>query len=124
SGRWGPGETIDGDHGPTENRSDPDVHNALDASRWSANNADDAWIEIHLLQESEISEIAVDWGNTFATSYTLSVSENGRVWQDVATDLTGVRDGIVDTELAEPVTASHVRLQIDGKSQQWSLSIW
>lgn len=124
SDRWGPELTIDGDHGPAESRSNPEVHNALDASRWSANTADDAWIELHLAQESEISEIAVDWGNTFGRPYALSVSDDGLTWDDVATGLNGVRDGIVSTPLEEPVTASHVRLQISGKSQQWSLSIW
>ncbi|MPV50529.1 family 20 glycosylhydrolase [Pseudactinotalea sp. HY160] len=122
--RWGPRLTIDGDHGPAENRSDPTVHNAPDSSRWSANNSDDAWIDIHFAQESAVSEVAVDWGNTFGDPYALSISEDGVRWEEIATGITGVRDGIVVTELDEPATGSHLRLQISGKSQQWALAIW
>lgn len=57
------------------------MHNAASVSRWSADNADDAWIKFHFDQESAVEAITVDWGNAFANEYSLAASDDdGIAW--------------------------------------------
>ncbi|WP_195838100.1 discoidin domain-containing protein [Bifidobacterium tsurumiense] len=92
--RMGPELTADG-NGMPENGSQPSVHNAIGASRWSANRADNVWIAYDLRASASLKSVDIAWGNTFGTDYNIGVSNDGQSWTNVLTGLTGERASTV-----------------------------
>ncbi|MDO5736038.1 MAG: family 20 glycosylhydrolase, partial [Propionibacteriaceae bacterium] len=125
AGRWGPELAFDGEIGPVDPTPGP-VHNAADASRWSADVNDAAWIQVDFGAAATVNQVKVRWGNTYATTYKLLGSINGEAWTELKTGIPGptARGTWTTGDLVDATGVRHLRLQIAGKSQQWALSIW
>ncbi|GAB3822500.1 family 20 glycosylhydrolase [Tessaracoccus terricola] len=121
---FAPTRAFDGDAGP-EDPTPPAVHNDPAASRWSAGTADgdSAWIAVDFGAPATLESVEVRWGNTYATSYSLLGSADGQNWSELETELAGARGQWTTVEL-EADGVQHLKLQIQGKSQEWPLSIW
>lgn len=127
---FSPERAKDGVWAPAERQADNGVaaalHNAADASRWSANTtAGPWWIQYEFPALARIDSVVAEWGNTYATSYSVLTSMDGAEWTTVATDLAATKKtDKVTTELATPVEAQYIRLSVDTKSQKWALALW
>lgn len=131
AGKFAPARAADGVWAPTDraangNAVPPAIHNAADASRWSANGGSGPWwIQYEFPAEVRIDSVIAEWGNTFATSYYLEVSADGVSWQKIADNLKATKQTEkVTTALQNPVTAHYMRLTATAKSQNYSLSLW
>ncbi|MDO5061074.1 MAG: family 20 glycosylhydrolase, partial [Actinomycetaceae bacterium] len=117
---------VDGrDGGPQ--RDQGSVHLANEASRWSAPNQDDIWLNIDLGVRAEVSNVEITWGKQWSTDYDIWLSLDGRDWNKVKTGLVGERSAkqTVDVRVADkPVEARHVRLVSHKRSGQYATSIW
>jgi hypothetical protein len=87
--------------------------NAIDGSTstvWTSAAAGAQTLTVDLGASHSVSHIRVNWGATYAKSYTVQVSTNGTTWTTVSTITTGA-GGVVDiTGLAS--TARYVRLNL------------
>lgn len=131
AGKFAPAHAADGVWAPADRAANghavpPAIHNAADASRWSANSGNGPWwIQYEFPAEVRIDSVTAEWGNTFATSYYLEVSEDGVSWQKIADGLKATKQTEkVTTTLHNPVTAHYLRLTATKKSQNFSLSLW
>lgn len=128
AGKWGPELTADG-KGMPEHGADSSVHNAADASRWSANTDNKTmtgnwWLQYQFASTVHIDEVSIEWGNTYATAYRLQVSENGSQWTTVGDRLVGKKSAKTTVTLKTPVDARYLRMVATQKSQKWALSVW
>lgn len=127
---FSPERAKDGVWAPTDRQADngvaPAVHNATDASRWSANtSAGPWWIQYELPALARIDSVVAEWGNTYATDYSVLTSTDGTEWTTVASDLAATKKtDKVTTEFTTPVEAQYIRLSVDAKSQTWALALW
>ncbi|WP_164745221.1 family 20 glycosylhydrolase [Georgenia faecalis] len=125
AGRWGPALAIDGVTSGTS--TDPQ------ASRWSSNTADDAWIQVELDEPTGVHHVTLYWEAACARQYRLQTSTDGETWTD-ATGVVEPRCGTVDRQTLDvegPV--SFVRMQgidrtpIGGTEfgiSLWELQVW
>ncbi|MFC5220941.1 family 20 glycosylhydrolase [Bifidobacterium leontopitheci] len=125
AGQFGPELAADNKDLP-ENATNPSVHNAAGASRWSANGGNGPWwLAYEFPGEATISSVNIAWGNTYATDYSIQTSDDGTTWKDVKTGLKATDKGQwVETTFDTPVKTRHIRMVATAKSQSWSLSVW
>ncbi|MDD7465210.1 MAG: family 20 glycosylhydrolase [Actinomycetaceae bacterium] len=120
---FGPEKAVDGDIGP-DTKGDPTSHNATGSSRWSANNANDAWITVDFDGIATVDKVQLYWGNTFGQPYALQASDDNQQWTDLVTSANGVRAASTEHTFDTPKQMQYLRMKISGKSQQWALSLW
>lgn len=131
AGQWGPELAADGKVGLVSDTTWRDKawlttrenHVNAQASRWSANNADGAWLAFDLGAEANIASVSVVWGKQYGKPYQIETSSDGQSWTPVATDLNGADSETVTTELTG-VTARHVRISVTKRSSRYAPSIW
>lgn len=127
AGRFGPANAADNKDLPND-VTNPSVHNAADASRWSADGGDGPWwLAYEFPGEATISGVRIAWGNTYATNYSLQTSTDGTNWADIP-NATGLKATAkaqwVETDFDTPIKTSRIRMIATSKSQNYSLSIW
>ena len=125
SGRFGPTLAADNKDLPAD-ATNPSVHNAADASRWSADGGSGPWwLAYEFPGKATITSINIGWGNTYATDYSIQTSTDGQNWTDVKTGLkASAKAQWVETKLDQPLVTSHIRMKATAKSQNYSLSVW
>lgn len=74
------------------------------------------WIQVDFGSSQNISEVNLEWGAYFATTYSIAVSSNGSTWSTVFSTSNG--DGGNDTLSFNTVQARYIRLN----SSAWSNS--
>lgn len=119
----GPEKAIDGQVMP-ENGTQPTVHNAAGASRWSANNADAVWLQLDFQTIATFSSVKAHWGNTYATSWKLEVSNDGTKWTTLKDHLAASEKGQVQEVTFDKQQARYVKLTTATRNQQWPMSLW
>ena len=122
--KWGPDLVIDGDKGKDRTwRDDGKNHRADNASRWSAENDDDAWVALDLGAEVELDHVTVTWGKQYATTYTIEGSSDGKTWNELASVTQKTSAEEVTTQL-KGKKARHIRIHGKKRSATFSMSIW
>lgn len=124
--KWGPELVVDGNDGGPQ-RDVREVHLSPTASRWSALNQDDIWLNIDLGARSALNKVDVTWGKQWSTNFDIWLSLDGNTWNKHRTGLTGVKSTTQTINLLEegnPVEARHVRLVSHRRSAQYATSIW
>ncbi|MDD7686743.1 MAG: family 20 glycosylhydrolase [Actinomycetaceae bacterium] len=71
SDKWLPEKIIDGDTSGSN-------------SRWSSNEADDAWVQVQLSQPTVIDHVNIYWETACSPEYKVQVSTDGHDWRDAA----------------------------------------
>ncbi|WP_209405251.1 ThuA domain-containing protein [Pseudozobellia sp. WGM2] len=88
-----------------------DSKNVIDGNpttRWASDFVDPSWIMLDLQKTYEIGRIKLTWEDSYATEYTLEISENGENWNTIADVLEG--DGKTDEFKFKPEIARFVRV--------------
>lgn len=102
-----------------------------EATRWSSNASDSAWIQVKLAQPTKVDHVTIKWEDACAARYKLQVSEDGQTWTD-ATGVIAPTCASTDRQQLNAATAgqshSYVRMQaldrtpIDGS--KWGVSLY
>ncbi|MBE6469806.1 MAG: hypothetical protein E7001_07685 [Coriobacteriaceae bacterium] len=124
-GQWGPELAIDGNVGGDRAFREAGANfRAPDASRWSADKADEVWLAVDLGARAKIDDVTVTWGKQYGTSYTIETSDDGVVWTPAAPAVKQTSPSeTVKTDLSGAV-ARHVRVHVTARNSQWSVGIW
>ncbi len=106
---------------------EPDPMAAVDSSettRWSSDyNAGEQWISFDLGKESVVSNMIIRWERAYATSYDISVSDDGKKWQTIHEEKSS-QGGVVETYFT-PVKCRYVKITgIERVNKAWGISIW
>ncbi len=128
-GRWTADRVTDGDDGArgTADNRDPD------ASRWSSNPADDAWVAVELAEPTVVDHVAIQWANACAAAYHLEVSVDGQEWVDATESITPVCGSRDVQELSVDTPVSFVKMQAEDRVpiggvkygvSLWELEVW
>lgn len=124
AGKWGPERVIDGNKGKDRAfRDEKKNHQDANASRWSAENDDDAWVALDLGAEVTLDNVTVTWAKQYATTYTIEGSSDGTQWTELATVKQSSSAEEVKTDL-KGKTARHIRIHGKKRSAGYSMSIW
>jgi hypothetical protein len=91
------------------------------ASRWSANQDPNHWIQVDLGGTVNLSEVDLMWEASYAKGYKLQASADGSTWRDMYTTTTSSGG-------SEKITVSgqarYVRMQGTQLSGQWGYSLY
>ncbi|MFC4591223.1 glycosyl hydrolase family 95 catalytic domain-containing protein [Sphaerisporangium corydalis] len=108
----------------SESNADQTAAKAFDgdpASRWSASESADNWLQVDLGATYNLNEVDLRWEASYAKRYKLQVSADGTTWRDIYTQS-------ASTGGTEKVTVSasgrYVRMQGLEKSGQWGYSLY
>jgi hypothetical protein len=82
-------------------------------SRWSSKFTDPQWIMVDLGEVKTVSKVVLVWENAFASTYGISVSEDGEKWTEVKT----VADGKGGTEEVTFDAAKARYVRMDGRTR-------
>ena len=99
--------------------------NAFDgdtSSRWGANQNDDDWILVDLEDTYVLSEIVLNWEDSYAKKYKIQISQDKESWEDV--HIQNDSDGGVETILLTDVVGRYVRMQSVQMSGEWGISLY
>ncbi|QWT17764.1 family 20 glycosylhydrolase [Collinsella sp. zg1085] len=123
--KWGPELAIDGNIGGDRTFREVGANfRSPDASRWSANKADEVWLAVDLGARAKIDDVTVTWGKQYGTNYTIETSDDGVHWTAAAPAVTQTSPSEqVKTELSGAV-ARHVRVHVTARNSVWSVGIW
>lgn len=97
-GRWTQDKVVDGDR--TSN-----------ASRWSSNYDDNAWLKIDLGELKTISQIDIYWEAAYAAAYKIQVSTDGNTWTDVKSVTSGGKGGSPESIVFAPKDVRYIKFQ-------------
>jgi len=106
---------------------EPDPMATADSSettRWSSDySAGEQWISFDLGKESVVSNMIIRWERAYATSYDISVSDDGKKWQTIHEEKSS-QGGVVETYFT-PVKCRYVKIiGIERVNKAWGISIW
>ena len=106
---------------------EPDPMATVDSSettRWSSDyDAGEQWISFDLGKESVVSNMIIRWERAYATSYDISVSDDGKKWQTIHEEKSS-QGGVVETYFT-PVKCRYVKITgIERVNKAWGISIW
>lgn len=92
------------------------VENAVDgssATRWMAPQTPGTTITFDLGELRMLHHLEIEWGTTYANSFTVQVTENGTTWFDIATVTGSGGNQTVDLSQNAQAFGSAVRLRLD-----------
>lgn len=99
--------------------------NAVDGntgSRWASLWNDAEWLSVDLGSQKEIRKVALNWEAAYGKSYRIQVSNDGTVWNTVATVTNG--DGGADEVTFGMVDARYVRVEGIARGTGYGYSIY
>src|SRR5690606_14735382 len=103
-----------------------DVDNILDgdpSSRWSSAKSESATVELDLQKSYQISKLKIQWEASYASEYSIEISDNGKDWKPLFVDFQS--DGGIDEHTFQPVVARHLRLNATKRApNKWGYSIY
>ena len=91
------------------------------ASRWSASQDPNSWIQVDLGGTFTLSEVDLMWEASYAKGYRLQASTDGSSWRDMHTTTTGAGG---TERIAVSGQARYVRMQGTQLSGQWGYSLY
>lgn len=123
--RFTPDRTVDGDAGSGD-VTNPRVHNAPTASRWSSANADHVWLRVDIAARAKLDRVKIRWGNTFSKKYSLLGSVDGETWTPLVENLAATARGQwVETTIPEEAQElRYLKVESFQRSQRYGLAIW
>ncbi len=103
-----------------------DAGNVLDddlSTRWSSMATDSAWVAIDLQKTYTIRKVILEWEASFAISYNIQGSKDGRTWHNVISVTNG--DGNTDTLDFPPTAMRYIRINGTKRaSDKWGYSLY
>ena len=102
-----------------------------EATRWSSNASDSAWIQVKLAQPTKVDHVTIKWEDACAARYNLQVSDDGQTWTD-ATGVIAPTCASTDRQQLNAATAgqshSYVRMQALDRTpiggSKWGVSLY
>jgi Animal haem peroxidase/F5/8 type C domain len=91
------------------------------ATRWSSAFSDPQWIQVDLGTTATISQVVLNWQNSYAVGYQIQVSGNGSTWSTIYSTTSGT--GGVQT-LAVTGTGRYVRMYGTARHTGYGYSLW
>lgn len=117
--------SFSADGKPASNAVDGDM-----TTRWVGEKGKkDGWITADLGMNTRIDGVRISWEASYASKYTIDVSDDGETWKTAATvtapDVSGEKIVTVQTALPQGTTGRYLRVQgVEMALPQYGLSIW
>jgi hypothetical protein len=91
-------------------------------TRWSSAFSDPQWIYVDLGASYTVSQVKLNWQNSYGKSYTIQLSADAASWTDVYSTTTG--DGGIDDITFAGTDARYVRMYGTVRATGYGYSLW
>lgn len=112
--------TTDKKVGPIKHITDGNL-----TTRWKSNvNTENEWVMIDLGKYSKVNRVSINWENACSTNYKIMVSQDGKRWKDIKTNLaTGAN--LTNSFDFDDVYGRYVKVHsVTPKTPRWGISIF
>lgn len=90
-------------------------------TRWSSAFSDPQWIQVDLGRAATVSQVVINWQNSYASAFQLQVSTNGSTWTTLYSTTTGA-GGVQTLKIAG--AGRYVRMYGTARHTAYGYSIW